>query len=141
MKRIWILTYLAAAAALLAADMVWLLGIAGGWYQEGLGHLLAAGPRLLPAAAFYLGLPAGIVFFAVDPPRGLSLAQMALRGGFLGLLAYGTYDLTCLALLRDWPVGLSLLDMGWGVCACALSAVAGGWAMAIAKRKEGQPFG
>jgi uncharacterized membrane protein len=37
-------------------------------------------------------------------------------------VAYGTYDLTALAVVRDWPLRLSLLDMGWGTALTALSA-------------------
>jgi uncharacterized membrane protein len=45
-----------------------------------------------------------------------------------GLIAYATYDLTNLATLKQWPIGLSLLDMGWGSAVSAIAAAAGRWA-------------
>ena len=38
---------------------------------------------------------------------------------------FATYDLTNLATLKNWPVGLALLDMAWGTVVSAVSAVAG----------------
>jgi uncharacterized membrane protein len=40
-------------------------------------------------------------------------------------MAYMTYDLTNLATLRDWPLGLSLVDTAWGCVATGLAATAG----------------
>ena len=42
-----------------------------------------------------------------------------------GFFAYATYDLTNLATLKQWPIGLSLLDIAWGTCVSAVSAAAG----------------
>lgn len=36
-----------------------------------------------------------------------------------------TYDLTNLATLKNWPTGVSLLDMAWGVVVSVASASAG----------------
>ena len=46
-------------------------------------------------------------------------------GGLFGLFAYGTYDLTNLAVLRDWPLGLTFIDLVWGTFASAVAAGAG----------------
>ena len=46
-----------------------------------------------------------------------------------GFFAYATYDLTNLATLKDWPLGLSLIDMAWGTLVSALAASAGKAAM------------
>jgi uncharacterized membrane protein len=42
-----------------------------------------------------------------------------------GFFAYATYDLTNLATLKNWPIGLSMLDIAWGSALSALSAAAG----------------
>lgn len=42
-----------------------------------------------------------------------------------GFMAYATYDLTNMATLRDWPLGLSILDMAWGTLVSTVAAVAG----------------
>ena len=35
-------------------------------------------------------------------------------GAFFGLITYGTYDLTNLATLRDWPLNITIIDLVWG---------------------------
>ena len=42
-----------------------------------------------------------------------------------GAFAYATYDLTNLATLRDWPIGISLLDLAWGTLVSTLAGTAG----------------
>jgi len=71
---------------------------------------------------FYLLFPVGVVVFAARPARD---ARHAARlGGLLGLLCYATYDLTNLATLQGWPVGIAVVDIGWGTVVGALSASA-----------------
>ena len=51
--------------------------------------------------------------------------QAALNGALLGLVAYGTYDLTNQATLKTWPITITLIDMSWGVLLTAVAAAAG----------------
>jgi uncharacterized membrane protein len=37
-----------------------------------------------------------------------------LSGALLGLVAYGAYDFTNQATLRDWPVVVTIVDLAWG---------------------------
>lgn len=119
----WLLVYAATALVMVAIDLVWLGYIARPLYQRGIGHLMADEVRLVPAALFYALYPVGLVVFAVLPQKGL--AHTALLAGLFGLLAYATYDLTNLATLKGWPLGLSLLDMAWGSAVSAVAALAG----------------
>ena len=115
--------YIVALAALLALDGLWLGLLASGWYEREMGSLMASPIRVGPAAAFYLAYPIAILYLAVlgrDSGR-----DAATRGAVLGLAAYGTYNLTGLAVIRDWPVFLSLVDMLWGALATATSAAVG----------------
>ncbi len=52
------------------------------------------------------------------------LTTVAL-GALLGLVAYGTYDITNLATIRDWPVIVSVVDLAWGITVTATAATAG----------------
>ncbi|RYY68520.1 MAG: DUF2177 family protein, partial [Comamonadaceae bacterium] len=75
---------------------------------------------------FYLMYPVGLVIFAVLPGmQADSVARAALLGALFGLFAYATYDLTNLAVVRGWPLGLSFIDMAWGTLVSGVSAAAG----------------
>ena len=43
-------------------------------------------------------------------------------GAFLGLVAYGTYDLTNWATQKDWPKAFAIVDLIWGPTVSGLSA-------------------
>ncbi len=119
-----LLTYLATFLAIGVLDALWLGVVARSWYAQSLAHLLADRPRVGAAAAFYLLYPVGVVVFAVLPAGGDWARALAL-GALFGLFAYGTYDITNLAVMRDWPLGLTFVDIAWGTLASAAGALAG----------------
>jgi uncharacterized membrane protein len=123
----WLAAYAATAFVMVAIDLVWLGYIARPLYQQGIGHLMAPQPNWVAAGVFYALFPVGLVVFAVMPEG--SYGRTALLAALFGLLAYATYDLTNLATLRGWPLGLSLLDMTWGSAVSAVAAVAGKWVL------------
>ncbi len=121
-----VVAYLAGLAAHLVLDAIWLGAVARSTYKRHLAGLMAPRIRWGAAAAFYVVYGLGTLWFAAIPAAeaGAPLQALAL-GGLLGLVAYGTYDLTNLATLRDWPIAITLMDLGWGVAASAISAWAG----------------
>jgi uncharacterized membrane protein len=113
----------AAFACMVGIDMIWLSTMSPRLYQPHLSHLLAGTVSLAPAGLFYLVYVAGIVGLATLPAgRG---GGALLRGALLGFVAYGTYDLTNQATLRDWPTVVTLADMAWGTALTSISAYAG----------------
>ena len=117
--------YIAVFFAMFVLDMIWLRVIATAWYAQGMGHLMASSPNLVAAALFYLLFPLALVIFAVVPADGGTLLKAAGMGAMFGFFAYATYDLTNLATLKAWPLGVSALDMAWGSVVSGLSAAAG----------------
>jgi uncharacterized membrane protein len=131
--------YLAAYAgtllAMLALDAIWLGMIAKPLYQQGIGHLMSDKPNLYVAALFYAVYAVGLVVFAVLPQAAeAGWVKTATMAALFGFFAYATYDLTNLATLRDWPVGLSLIDVLWGAFVSAAAASGGKAAMDWANR-------
>lgn len=107
-------------------DFVWLGFVARNFYASQLGSLMRENINYLAAGGFYLAYVAGVVFFAVAPAIAEgSWGRAALNGAVLGLLAYGTYDMTNIATLKDWPVAMSIVDMAWGGIITCVSAVLG----------------
>ena len=120
--KAWLFTFL----VMLTIDALWLGVVARDLYQHEMGSLMADQPRWAAAAAFYLAYPVGLVIFAVRPAlEARRMGRAVLLGGLFGLFAYGTYDLTNLAVLRDWPLRLTFIDLAWGTFASAVSAGAG----------------
>ncbi|MGH6648186.1 DUF2177 family protein [Aquabacterium sp.] len=114
------------AAVMMVLDLIWLSVIAKSWYQQGIGHLMGAQPNMAIGALFYLLFPLGLTIFAVLPTADeQGWMKAALMGALFGFFAYATYDLTNLATLKGWPVGLSILDVLWGSLASGLAAGAG----------------
>ena len=118
--------YGGAAAAMIVLDAIWLSTMLP-VYRQHIGELLLDGVRMPPAAAFYYVYVAGIVGLAILPALrgGGGWPQAALNGALLGLVAYGTYDLTNQATLKTWPLAMTLIDMAWGVALTAVAAAAG----------------
>lgn len=120
----YLIAYVVILIVFAGADAIWLGVVATPLYQQGIGHLMATTPNLVATAAFYVLFPAGLVFFAVAPAMDNG-RRVAGRAACLGLIAYGTYDLTNLATLRDWPGALSLIDVVWGAFVSTLSSCLG----------------
>ena len=107
--------YALSFASLLALDGLWLTKVAPKFYKSNIGHFMAENPNLLAAGLFYLVYIAGLVVFVVQPAVGeKSLIFAASRGALFGAVAYATFDLTALAVFKDWPVKVTVVDMIWG---------------------------
>lgn len=108
-------TYIAGLVAFLVIDFIWLKYVALSFYREQIGHLMLDKPNLGIALLFYLVYVVGVVILAVNPALEKGQWTTAvLYGGLLGLVAYGTYDITNLATLKTWPSIVSIIDMIWG---------------------------
>ena len=125
----YLYAYLAASLVMVALDVMWLGVIAKSFYGRNIGHLMADKSNMVAALFFYLMFAAGVVYFAVAPsandPTWSGWRETLIAAALFGFFAYGTYDLTNLATLRDWPLKVSLVDMAWGILASASAAAAG----------------
>lgn len=117
-------SYLIILPVSLLVDMFWHIFIAPKLFKKEIGHLMAKKAKLYAGFIFYLINAGAILVFVVNPSleKG-QLIYALLYGGFLGFAMYSTYNFTNLALLKDWSVKLSLLDLGWGTFATALTSV------------------
>ena len=117
-----------AAAFLLIVDAIWLGLVARGFYSRQLGELMLDQPRLSIAALFYVMYLAAVVILASAPAfRSGSLTDALMLGAILGFAAYGTYDITNLSTLKNWPLVMSLVDMAWGTLLTAAASAVGFW--------------
>jgi len=108
--------YLLTAIVFFAIDLLWLGVFAKEFYNRHLGHFLSDSVNWPAAMAFYAIYIAGIMVFVIIPSLDAdkTLSKTALTGGFLGLFAYSTFDLTNYALVEGWPFTVVWVDMIWG---------------------------
>ncbi len=112
---------------LLVLDFVWLSATGDSLYRPAMADLMRATPNLIPAAIFYVLYAFAMTYLVLYPvlfggPDHYSLVDLSIKACLLGLVAYGTYNLTSLSVIRDWPVSLSLIDMAWGVVVSVIAA-------------------
>ena len=123
---LYVEAYAVTLAAFLVIDFLWLGVVAKRFYAAQLGPLMRTRINWVAAGGFYLAYVAGIVFFAVAPALAAgSWTTAAINGALLGLLAYGTYDMTNLATIKGWPLAMSLVDMAWGTVLTGACAIIG----------------
>lgn len=120
----YILAYITATIIFLAIDALWLGVIAKDFYYKSLSFIMLERVNFGIAALFYLFYTIGIVVFAVKPALEADNIWHALGyGALFGFLAYGTYDFTNLATLKDWPLKISLVDIVWGTTITGVTAL------------------
>lgn len=113
--RQYLFEYGTAVILFLAADFVWLRSMGPSFYAAELGELMRDQPNLGVALGFYLLFVAGLVFFVIHPSMADTPWPAVLaKGAFFGLVAYATYDLTNLAVVRGFTAKVAMVDMAWG---------------------------
>jgi len=125
--------YLATAAVFLVLDAIMLGLVMKPLFSRHIGALMADPIRIAPAALFYAAYVAGIVYL-VSLPALRDHTPVVLPAAIIGAMAYGTYEFTSYAILKDWHWSMVAMDVSWGTVLTALSAWAG---VAIARATTG----
>jgi len=116
--------YLTTAAIFLVLDALMLNLHMQPLFQRHIGALLASEVRLGPAALFYLAYVAGLVYL-VSWPAWKTGAAVVLPAAVIGAMAYGTYEFTSYAIMKEWHISMVLTDVIWGTVLTAVSAWGG----------------
>jgi uncharacterized membrane protein len=108
-----------------AIDMLWLGFVAKGFYAKQIGPLMKPDINWTAAIVFYLIFIAGLVVFVITPAvLKSSWTHAVMMGAFFGFVCYATYDLTNLAVAKDWPLFVTIIDLIWGaVLAASVSVI------------------
>jgi uncharacterized membrane protein len=117
----YLLHFLLTVPIFFAIDIVWLGFLGKPFYQKYLGHLMAEKVNWTAAIIFYFLFIVGILIFAVYPALRVDKVSYAIGyGALFGFFTYMTYELTNLAVLKDWPWQIVPIDIIWGVVLCTL---------------------
>lgn len=117
--------YAIALPVFFAIDLLWIGFVAKDFYAKQIGSLLKPDVNWVAAISFYLLFIVGLVIFVIGPAtlKG-SWTHALLFGALFGLVCYATYDLTNLALTKDWPLLVTIVDLIWGAVLAASVSVA-----------------
>jgi uncharacterized membrane protein len=121
-----VMLYAVTAIVFLALDALMLTFVMQPLFQTHIGHLLLPEIRIGAAATFYLAYIAGLIWLVSLPALQGGSNGQALRGGLVvGAMAYGTYEFTSYAVMRDWHPSMVATDVIWGTVLTGFAAWAG----------------
>jgi uncharacterized membrane protein len=116
--------YATTAAVFLILDAIMLTLVMKPLFTRHIGPLLIEPIRYVPAGLFYAAYVAGLIYL-VSLPALKTGAPVLIPAAIIGAMAYGTYEFTSYAILRDWHWQMVATDLVWGTVLTAVSAWAG----------------
>ena len=116
--------YLSTAAVFLILDAIMLSVVMKPLFTRHIGPLMAEPIRYVPAGLFYAAYVAGLIYL-VSLPALKTGAPILIPAAIIGAMAYGTYEFTSYAIMRDCHWQMVATDVLWGTFLTALSAWAG----------------
>ena len=121
-----VLLFVLTLLVFLIVDLLWLGVVARDFYNRQLAAFFAERVNWPAALIFYFLFVFGVMIFVIMPAvKSQSLIFAMGYGVLFGLVTYGTYDLTNLATLRDWPLKLVIVDLCWGMILSGIVASTG----------------
>ena len=126
-----LLSFVFASIIFLLIDIIWLSITIKYFYKPNIGPLLNEKPILWAAILFYFVYTVGLTLVVLRPALiEQSVLQAFWMGAVFGLVAYGTYNLTNMATVKNWSVNVVFVDMIWGG---VLTSVSSGLSIFITK--------
>jgi uncharacterized membrane protein len=123
MKR-YALIYVATLLIMVPLDLLFLGVLAKDFFKSQAGDAMRENPNLVAAVLFYLIYTAGILVF-VSGASASTVQTTLIFGALFGFVAYATFDLTTLAVMKNWSWSAAMLDMAWGSFVTGVSATLG----------------
>lgn len=116
--------YGATTLTFLILDAIMLTLVMKPLFTTHIGPLMLEGFRAGPAAVFYLAYVAGLLYL-VGVPALKTGSAVLLPAAVIGAMAYGTYEFTSYAIMKDWHWQMVATDVIWGTVLTAVSAWVG----------------
>lgn len=109
----------------LLIDIIWISLSVKFLYKPAFGELLNEKPVLWAAILFYIIYVFGLTLIIIKPAINYdSLTHALLMGAIFGLVAYGTYNLTNMAIIKNWSPKVVFIDMAWGTFLTSITSAA-----------------
>ncbi len=118
-----VILYIATAVTFLAVDAVMLRNFMAPMFERHIGAFMLEDIRLGAAVVFYLFYIAGLIYLVSWQALQDDAPIKALIGGaVLGAVAYGTYEFTSFAIMKNWSWTMVIADTTWGAVLTGVSA-------------------
>ena len=115
MTKSLIISFFFVSTIFLVIDVVWLSITVKSLYKPALGNLLKDKPVMWAAVLFYIIYMVGLALIILKPALANdSILQALWTGVIFGVVAYGTYNLTNMATVKNWSATIVWIDMIWG---------------------------
>ncbi|MCX7121400.1 MAG: DUF2177 family protein [Gammaproteobacteria bacterium] len=116
---------------MLLMDVLWISLVMKQLYLSHMGEFLRIENNpiqfnFFAAAIVYIALITGILIFVIPKAAGNPLAALGW-GALFGFICYATYDFTNLAIMKNWPLWLSVVDVAWGCVLCGITSMITVW--------------
>jgi len=126
MTKLLIISFIFVSIIFLIIDVVWLSITVKSLYRPALGNLLQDKPVMWAAVLFYIIYMIGLALIILKPALANdSILQALWTGVVFGVVAYGTYNLTNMATIKNWSASIVWIDMIWGGLLTGFSSAVG----------------
>ena len=126
MIKLLIISFIFVSTIFLIIDVVWLSITVKSLYRPALGDLLKDKPVMWAAVLFYIIYMIGVALIILKPALANdSILQALWTGVVFGVVAYGTYNLTNMATVKNWSASIVWIDMLWGGFLTGFSSAVG----------------
>ena len=96
-------------------DIIWLTYSVKFFYKPQIGSLLNEEPVIWAAILFYIIYVIGLSVIIIHPNIiDTHILEIFIKGTIFGIVAYGTYNLTNMATIKNWSSTVVFVDMIWG---------------------------
>ena len=126
MTKLLIISFIFVSIIFLIIDVLWLSITVKSLYRPALGDLLKDKPVMWAAVLFYIIYMIGVALIILKPALANdSILQALWTGVVFGVVAYGTYNLTNMATIKNWSASIVWIDMIWGGLLTGFSSAVG----------------
>ena len=126
MTKLLIISFIFVSTIFLIIDVLWLSITVKSLYRPALGDLLKDKPVMWAAVLFYIIYMIGVALIILKPALANdSILQALWTGVVFGIVAYGTYNLTNMATVKNWSASIVWIDMLWGGFLTGFSSAVG----------------
>lgn len=110
----WITNLVIALVLILILDFIWLGLVAKNLYKNEIGEFYKDKFNLYAATIVYILLGLAVTFIVLNNNMSTNNLNVFLIGALVGVIIYGVYDFTNLAIVKDWPLKIAIIDTLWG---------------------------